>query len=501
MLPDLDVILTQDPGATFFTADLHVHSYGFSHDVTDKGMSVVPLIDAALARGVGVLSITDHNNDGQVLPSLDYSSKFSDRLLVIPGVEISTANGHLLVYCDPHTPELIGTLLAKIDLQGHKGARDTHTAWSMATVISLADQLGAIAIAAHVDRDKTGFEKLADGYPNWKKDIILADDLYGLEFDDSSNLKWYSPEDDGSDAAGQRRAIFGERVVRSELGITRLAAVQNSDTHTLAEFNADRPLTRYKMTELSFRSFKTALIDSEARVRAIATVPPSTPKIVGMKMAGGFVDGDVYRFSPNLNCFIGGRGTGKSTAVQALAYAVGAHNRFDQYDNCPDTTIVVCEDANGILYRYERQRGGTWEVLAQDRNGNGIEAPAGIFKVEFYKQGNLADVAKDPLKNTQLLQDFLDQHLELGDAIADEGALIQELEHNSAEVKPLEAGALLLGVKRGQLKEIEAKLKIAEEGKLKEVAAAQSQVGAEKHSSQRYRQSLNHTMQAFRSRS
>jgi hypothetical protein len=85
MLPDLDVILTQDPGATFFTVDLHVHSYGFSHDVTDKGMSVVPLIDAALARGVGVLSITDHNNDGQVLPSLDYSSKFSDRLLVIPG--------------------------------------------------------------------------------------------------------------------------------------------------------------------------------------------------------------------------------------------------------------------------------------------------------------------------------------------------------------------------------------------------------------------------------
>jgi len=480
MLPDLDVILTQDSGATFFTADLHVHSYGFSHDVTDKTMTFASLIDAALARNVGMISITDHNNDGQVLPSLEYSSKFSDRLLVIPGVEISTANGHVLVYCDPQTPELIATLLAKIDLQGPKGGRDTHTAWSMATVISQANQLGAIAIAAHIDRDKTGFEKLAAGYPNWKKDIIFAEGLYGLEFDTAANLKWYSPEDDGSDAAGQRQAIFGERVMKSELQLTRLAAVQNSDAHTLAEFNTVRPLTRYKMTELSFRSFKTAVIDSEARVRAIATVPPSIPKIVGMKMAGGFVDGEVYRFSPNLNCFIGGRGTGKSTAVQALAYAVGAHNRFDQYDNCPDTTIVFCEDANGILYRYERQRGGTWEVFAQDKNGNAIEAPAGIFKVEFYKQGHLAEVAKDPLKDPQLLQDFLDQHLDLSNAIADEAALIQELEHNSAELKPLQAGALQLVVKRGQLKEIDAKLKIAEQGKLKEIAAAQSQIGSEK---------------------
>lgn len=143
MLPDLDVILAQDAGATFFTADLHVHSYGFSHDVNDKTMSISALIDAALARGIGVLAITDHNNDGQVMPSLEYGSKFSDRLLVIPGVEISTANGHLLVYCDPRTPELIGTLLAKIDLKGPKGARDSHTAWSMATVNRHRSSIGS----------------------------------------------------------------------------------------------------------------------------------------------------------------------------------------------------------------------------------------------------------------------------------------------------------------------------------------------------------------------
>ena len=126
MLKGFDLIKQHDAGATFVTADLHVHSFGFSSDVTDSTMTVEAIVDAALAKGLGLLSVTDHNNDGQVSRSLSYSAQFADRLLVLPGVEITTAHGHLLVYCDPATPELITTLLAKVDLKGSKGGRDTH---------------------------------------------------------------------------------------------------------------------------------------------------------------------------------------------------------------------------------------------------------------------------------------------------------------------------------------------------------------------------------------
>lgn len=480
MLQDLDDILAQDGGASFVTADLHVHSHGASHDVTDTTMSVQALIECAVAQNIGILSVTDHNNDAQVLPSLEHAAKYADRLLVIPGVEISTANGHLLVYCDPSSPDIIATLLARIELKGPKGSRDSRTPWSMSTVIEEAARLGAISIAAHIDRQKSGFETLAAGYPHWKRDIILANGLYGLEFDNSANLAWYSPEDSGSDDAGSRRAFLTERMGVPGLTPKLLAAIQNSDAHTLAAFQAARPLTRYKMTERTFEGFKTALIDAEARVRAVATVPPAIPKIIGMRMIGGFVDGGVYRLSPNLNCFIGGRGTGKSTAVQALAFALGANEPFNECDNCPTTTIVLCEDANGIRYRYERERNGTWQVQAEDAQENPVEAPDEGFRVEFYRQGHLAEVSKNPLKNPELLQEFLDRHLILGDAIADETALVEELEHNSAELRPLEAGALQRVAKRQQLKEIEAKLKIAEQGKLKDVAAAQTQLASEK---------------------
>ncbi|GMV23485.1 MAG: hypothetical protein AMXMBFR57_34340 [Acidimicrobiia bacterium] len=478
MLKGFDQIDKQEGGATFVTADLHVHSFGFSSDVKDPGMTVEAIIDAAVAKGLSILSITDHNNDGQVLRSLEHGARFGDALLVLPGVEVSTAHGHLLVYCDPQNPDVITTLLAKIDLKGPKGGRDTHTSRSMADVIAIAHDLGAICIAAHIDRDKSGFEALTTGYPNWKKDIITSKGLFGLDFDSVNNLAWFSPEDAGSDAAGQRRALLQERT-GPELGAARLAAVQNSDAHTLGAFNSNAQLSRYKMNGLSFEGFRTSLIDSEARVRVVSTVPTSIPRILGLQLFGGFVDGGCYRFSPNLNCFIGGRGTGKSTVIQSIGYAVGAHTPFEHDDNCADSTVVFCEDANGVRYRYERQRRGGWTVSAEDQHGKGIEFE-GTFRVEFYKQGHLAEVAKDPMRNPELLQAFLDQHLELSDALADEKALVQELEHNSAQLKPLEAGFLQIAAKEKQAQEIDQKLKAAEEGKLKDVAAAQGRIGAEK---------------------
>src|SRR5215469_7263958 len=129
---DLDKL---EVGARFYTADLHVHSFGSSADVKDPALTVEAIIDAAAAAGLGLVSITDHNNDKSVLSSVAYGVKYADKLLVLPGVEISTANGHLLVYGDPAKPDSIGVLLAKIGLEGPKGDRDTHTTKSMADVI------------------------------------------------------------------------------------------------------------------------------------------------------------------------------------------------------------------------------------------------------------------------------------------------------------------------------------------------------------------------------
>jgi len=82
---------------------------------------------------------------------------------------------------------------------------------SMADVIAEADKLGPLCLAAHIDRTGTGFEMLAEGYPNWKQDILLSTGLYGIEVDDSSHLPWFSQDDECGDAGGQRRAVALKR--------------------------------------------------------------------------------------------------------------------------------------------------------------------------------------------------------------------------------------------------------------------------------------------------
>lgn len=77
-------------------------------------------------------------------------------------------------------------------------------------------------------------------------------------------------------------------------------------------------MTRIKMDSPSFEGLRIALQDADARIRLEDEVPQSVAYIMGMKLEGGFLDGLTVHFSRNLNCIIGGRGAGKSTAFEAV---------------------------------------------------------------------------------------------------------------------------------------------------------------------------------------
>ena len=308
-------------GARFHTADLHIHSYGGSADVKDAGMTVECIIDASVAQGISLIAITDHNSDKNLKAAMEYAPKYVGQLLVIPGVEVSASNGHVLAYFPPERMDRVRDLLARIGIVGEYGDRESHTTKSIAEVVVEAERLGGISVAAHIDRAKTGFEATIAGYPNAKKDILASSGLYGLEFDDPGHLVWYSPEDEPTPEGAERKKLLNSRLQSTATAARlRLATIQNSDAHSVAQLTAKRVLTRFKMNELSFEGLRTAFIDPEARVRAVATIPTAIPKILGMHTEGGFLSGETFCFSNNLNCLIGGRGTGKSTTTQSIAY-------------------------------------------------------------------------------------------------------------------------------------------------------------------------------------
>lgn len=475
-----DIFNALENGAHFYTGDLHVHSFGGSDDVSDSTMTVTAIIDAAVKHKIAILAITDHNSSQNVAAALEYASKYKGQLLLVPGVELTTAHGHVLAYFAPSQHERIRDLLAAVKIAGKPGARDSHTSRSMADVIAETQQLGGICIAAHIDRQKTGFESIVDGYPAWKKDVVASTALCGLEFDDEKHLGWYSEHDEPTAQGAERRKIAKIRSESPEtIARSGLAAVQNSDAHSLADFRKANQLTRYKMNQLTFDGLRTAFVDPGARVRAVARIPSRIPRVLGIHIEGGFLDSSTIRFSDNLNCFIGGRGTGKSTALRSVAYALGIDDDFAENDNCPDSITLYAEDENGARYRYTRIRGQ--ECIVQAKEDNSItDVPADAFRVEFYGQGDLAEVARDPLRNPALLQEFLDRHIVVADLHNREREILQEIRENHTQLIPLETGSLLLPSKRKTHKEVATKIQIAEAGKLKEIAAMQSRLGAEK---------------------
>lgn len=480
-LKDIDVL---DNGARFLSVDIHIHSYGASHDVKDTTMTPEAIVDSAVKQGLRVIAITDHNSYQNVQKAIDYAqATYAGQLLVLAGVEVTTAHGHLLTYFAPERVADLAKFLAKLDLIGDMGADNSRTAKSMADTIAEAERLGGICIAAHIDRPKTGFEVFAQGFQNWKRDIIHSPGLCGLECDTVEALAWYSEHDEAGSAGAERKTILAARKLVPQLvARLHLAHLQGSDAHSMKAFETqspDKPWTRIKLTELSFNAFRIALLDPTARVRAAASVPRTIPRVRAIAFTGGFLHDERIHFSDNLNCFVGGRGTGKSTAIRALAYAFGINDEFGDFDNCPDAVTVFCQDENGILYRYVRSRGGDIEVKAkEDRSINDV--PTDAFRIEYLGQGELAKVAEDPARNPSLFQQFLDRHTNLRDLAETEDALVTALRENASRLNPLEIAFGQLEAKRKSLAEIEKKLKLAEEGNLREVVGNQSRLAAER---------------------
>jgi hypothetical protein len=98
---------------------------------------------------------------------------------------------------------------------------------------------------------------------------------------------------------------------------------------------------------------------------------------------------------------------------------------------------------------------------------------------EFFRS-LLAEVAKNPLKHPALLQEFLDRHIAIKDLTDRERELLEELSQNSVQLIPLAAAAAQLPSKKAALKDLDVKLAVAETGKIKEIAAFQITLAAEK---------------------
>lgn len=307
-MPDVrEIASANHHPATFWAVDLHVHTPA-SQDVqqqADKYGGATPedIIKAAKGAGLAAIAITDHN-----------TASWCDRvaqaavghdLIVLPGVEISTRDGHLLGIWEEGTPiESIEDLLVRVGIdRSDHGKLDVATTVGIVEAARMIVDSGGLAIAAHVDRNK-GLLQLS--VRSYLERILLDPALAAVEvvsLDSTTEI---------------------ENCLNSQ---RELACVRSSDVtlpgqswHVLAGIGRRR--TWIKASRPDLRGLRHAFEDPSLRVRLDEPPKPQHPVIHSVSVTGGFLADHTFNFSPDLNCLLGGTGAGKSLLIEIIRFVL-----------------------------------------------------------------------------------------------------------------------------------------------------------------------------------
>lgn len=90
-----------DDWARFWPIDLHVHTPGSSDEKPGAYGSPEEIVQAAITAGLTAIAITDHNT-AEWCERIGAAAAETP-LIILPGVEISTTEGHLLAMWEEGT--------------------------------------------------------------------------------------------------------------------------------------------------------------------------------------------------------------------------------------------------------------------------------------------------------------------------------------------------------------------------------------------------------------
>src|SRR5260370_2167628 len=141
-----NTVISLSSGATFFRGDLHIHSYGGSYDVTDSNATPQAIVATAKAEGLAFIAVAEHNEICNI--QLAVSAGAADDLLVIPGVELSTPEGHLLCYTP--TVDALERFFNRLQIADRRTPKCRCQTGAL-QCLELLEAEGGFAILAHVE--------------------------------------------------------------------------------------------------------------------------------------------------------------------------------------------------------------------------------------------------------------------------------------------------------------------------------------------------------------
>jgi hypothetical protein len=418
--------------ARFWAVDLHVHTPA-SRDVDVAkygGSSAGEVVQAAIKAGLDCIAVTDHN-------TADWCERVAraaaqSALVVLPGVEISTSEGHLLAIWDEGTsPGVVEDLLVKLGIERlDHGKLDVSATAGFAEAAKQVVASHGLAIAAHVDRPR-GLLKLP--VATHVNKLLRDENLAAVELVEVETID----------------------KVKNKLGDKRsLACLRGSDctlptgsTHVLAGIGSRR--SWIKASRPDFSGIRHALEDPALRVRLEEPGPHSHATIDSVTVKGGFLDRQPIHLSPDLNCLLGGTGAGKSLVLEAVRFAVAQEvdaSAFPaiakdiasrmQHALVSGSVVQLETTVDGEHYVIERvysegpaAKPAVYQVIEGQRVKLDRD-PTVLLRISAFSQGEILEYSRQPVGRMSLV----DAGLDLSGLATSEEDAIEQLQQLGEEL-------------------------------------------------------------------
>lgn len=467
----------------FYLCDLQVHTpadvqqgYGDVGGREPNDDFAEILIDAHRAAGVEVLAVTDHNRIDWY-PVLREAGNRAG-MFVFPGLEFSVQGCHLLAVWDrtDEAYEFARRFLASLWKPPTKAfnANGEPSLVTKGGVLELANEATehhALVFAPHCTSKGIGLfasKVCRNSSEVAQSGVVIGFDVIGnsaadvltnprTEFGDIPPRWFISGDTRSLDAVG-KRALYLKLGQEPTLEGIRQAFLM--------------PETRIRFPEPLRKEW-----GHVPDIRFIADPQPTWPRLTTIEIAGGFHDGLTVDFGPGLNATIGGKGTGKSTLIEILRYALEAGdpiepeadgNRRHNFAANAEASIGFI-DQEGDLYEVRRSGDGTAAILLRGGADTGVEVRRRIT-VRVFGQRELRALVERP----ELLREFVASQTagEWPQVVEEEARVKGDLHGHDTELSSLERQLARMEDAESELADVRDRLKLAEEKGVAELIQA-----------------------------
>ncbi len=194
-------------------------------------------------------------------------------------------------------------------------------------------------------------------------------------------------------------------------------------------------------------------------------------RLKSLRVVGGFLDNVSFDFAQGLNCLIGARGTGKTTALELVRYAMDGlpprdHSASERKrieslieGNLAGGRVeVTLETKDGLTYTVIRSAGEEPIVLGPDREPTPITFKSGgLFTADIYSQNQVETIADRSASQLDLIDNF--EADRIAEIQAEIRRVVDDLELNADHLIPLQRQIATLQEQLHTLPAVEEKLK------------------------------------------